>query len=679
MTPAVARTENRALAERRAFYLENLGEAVRDLYQTSQPRRILDACLLSAMGPTAAESGFMLVLDARADRASEARQDGQATLSAALGPPGPAEPQLPALLAARGMAPAFSPERLAELLESIRELATASSRTGALKTSSAPGEPWAVRIDARLLSDLGRGLGLPSGLEMSPDAKGASAPKLIGVAFRCDFRRYGLLVLSGRYAEAGFGREEAEYLESLGRMGAVALRHAYALGEARQMSADVARKNSALADALRSARERGASLDRETFRLRSLLEAGQEMNAASAPETLLDAFLLGCMGGFGARNGYVMLLDRSSGSSGHCLLSSRDGHDVRPLSASSSVLAPEDCEKFLYRSFSAMPDKTLKPMSVGFPRARLSPPWTNDSTEALLSHDEGTDDAEPASPGDLQALFVLDERRLGMVGLSGLPGAASESDGDGPATDADADRRFLEAHILGLLPRLDACLAMQTIRELNDDLARRNQELEASLRALSEARTAITGLESAMAEVRESLRQAGERTVRATAWDFCLLFAATLILGLLYNFVSPHGLKLVPELWRQETSRRAPVMPPAILAARLAEGSAIAIDARPAELFEAERIRGAVNLPAPLFDFTYMLRAAGLARDADLVVYGATISRLYDWQVAEKLRARGHERVYVLDGGRSGWKGAKLPVETGPDAAPARSGQEGAR
>lgn len=109
-------------------------------------------------------------------------------------------------------------------------------------------------------------------------------------------------------------------------------------------------------------------------------------------------------------------------------------------------------------------------------------------------------------------------------------------------------------------------------------------------------------------------------------------------------------------------------------------------DARNAEAeFEAARLPGAQrfdfdrDLAAPDTDLPHMLpdpallqarlRALGIKRGDRVVVYdgaGLFASPRAWWM----LRAAGHERVAVLEGGLPAWRAAGLPVERGRPAAP---------
>ena len=68
----------------------------------------------------------------------------------------------------------------------------------------------------------------------------------------------------------------------------------------------------------------------------------------------------------------------------------------------------------------------------------------------------------------------------------------------------------------------------------------------------------------------------------------------------------------------------------------------------------------AVNLPLAIFDFMYDMKLGKTDKAKAIVVYGRTISRHYDEEVATKLVARGFKNVSILNGGLADWKEKSL-------------------
>ena len=141
--------------------------------------------------------------------------------------------------------------------------------------------------------------------------------------------------------------------------------------------------------------------------------------------------------------------------------------------------------------------------------------------------------------------------------------------------------------------------------------------------------------------------------------DIALILIAGAVLGLIYNFASPSGIPVVPRSWRYPPSPQVTVDDARAL---LATRSTLVVDARPVEFYKQRHIRGALNLPLPLFDFVYMMRFSQIDPQQSLVVYGRNISRHYDEEIAFKLKDRGHPNVSILSGGLKAWQARGLAV-----------------
>ena len=83
----------------------------------------------------------------------------------------------------------------------------------------------------------------------------------------------------------------------------------------------------------------------------------------------------------------------------------------------------------------------------------------------------------------------------------------------------------------------------------------------------------------------------------------------------------------------------------------------------PANFYERSHIQGAENMPLAMFDFVYMMMFEGEDKSMKIIVYGRTISKLYDVEVANKLILRGYNNVRLLDGRLRDWEKQGYPVE----------------
>ncbi|MBI4775122.1 MAG: rhodanese-like domain-containing protein, partial [Deltaproteobacteria bacterium] len=119
------------------------------------------------------------------------------------------------------------------------------------------------------------------------------------------------------------------------------------------------------------------------------------------------------------------------------------------------------------------------------------------------------------------------------------------------------------------------------------------------------------------------------------------------------NLSNPSGLTLTPESWSGEALSR---ISPEEAHALWDTGEAVFVDARPEYFFEEEHIEKALNIPMTIFDIAYMMGLSQVDPEKPIVVYGSTVSRLYDDSVARQLILRGHTNVKLLKGGLSAWK-----------------------
>jgi rhodanese-related sulfurtransferase len=126
--------------------------------------------------------------------------------------------------------------------------------------------------------------------------------------------------------------------------------------EVQHLSADLMRQGNALQEAQGRAAKTREALDRQIFHLQTLYEFTTELSPLVATDKLLEALLLTQMGAFGASRGCVVLCDRQS----RVVRCARRGI---PEPRERSL---EAAEKLLYRGFQASEERRLEPMSTGF-------------------------------------------------------------------------------------------------------------------------------------------------------------------------------------------------------------------------------------------------------------------------------------------------------------------------
>jgi rhodanese-related sulfurtransferase len=148
--------------------------------------------------------------------------------------------------------------------------------------------------------------------------------------------------------------------------------------------------------------------------------------------------------------------------------------------------------------------------------------------------------------------------------------------------------------------------------------------------------------------------------LRQISWfDYLLIGGLSIILAVGFNFFNPNGIPLV-QGWGETEPVAHIALPEALEAYR--NQSAKFIDARPTNFYNQKHIKGAINLPMPLFDFLYLMQLSQVDKGKTLIVYGRNISRHYDLEVARKLLLRGHQDVRILGGGSGAWS-PHFPLE----------------
>ena len=150
--------------------------------------------------------------------------------------------------------------------------------------------------------------------------------------------------------------------------------------------------------------------------------------------------------------------------------------------------------------------------------------------------------------------------------------------------------------------------------------------------------------------------------VPGVSWiDFFVIIGLSLVLGIVFNLSNPHGIRLIPQSLYAEA---VPAVNALLAAEKYKEGKTLFVDARPSNLFEQQHVKGAINLPSALFDIMYMMELSGVDKEKEIIVYGRTISSLYDEDIARKLILRGHKNTKILQGGLPMWKRNRYPVES---------------
>jgi rhodanese-related sulfurtransferase len=150
------------------------------------------------------------------------------------------------------------------------------------------------------------------------------------------------------------------------------------------------------------------------------------------------------------------------------------------------------------------------------------------------------------------------------------------------------------------------------------------------------------------------------KSLRMSWFDFFLAVAVSVILAAIFNYSNPNGIPLFPEFLKRNL---VPSVKPAAALEELRQNETLFLDARPANFYQKRHIKGAINIPLNIFDIVYLMTFPKEDKGKKIIIYGGTISRLYDLELADKLLLRGYKQVRILEGGLTAWEGKGYPVD----------------
>jgi len=150
------------------------------------------------------------------------------------------------------------------------------------------------------------------------------------------------------------------------------------------------------------------------------------------------------------------------------------------------------------------------------------------------------------------------------------------------------------------------------------------------------------------------------RTPRMSWLHFGLVIGLSLLLALVFNRSNPNGIPLFPKI---PDAKAIPEISATSAMEEMKKGDTLMVDAGPEGFYQAEHIQGAINVPLSLADLLYEVTFEGEDKTKKVIVYGGTFSKLYDWELADKLVLKGRKDVRVLKGGIRAWEKAGYPVQ----------------
>ncbi|BBD07348.1 rhodanese-like domain-containing protein [Desulfovibrio ferrophilus] len=429
----------------------------------------------------------------------------------------------------------------------------------------------------------------------------------------------GLLALGQHLVEGGSTADDEEFLSRLVGVLITSLRNALAEEAVALLSRNLAVKNAEYEQALGLTVKAQREVDRRVFHLNTLYEATNELSGIVETRGILDTFLLTSMGAFSARQGGIYL----HGETPHLVM--------RGVTADANADGLGAAE--LARFFETESERMPIPMSV---RVLTGKKVLEGRTFPFKPH--------------VAVAFSVDEQTQGILALGQCLG-----DQEHAADELD----LLKALTSNFLVFLKNARYFEEVNELNKDLVQRNEELNRLLEEVSQCKLELSDVEMAREKILDIIRRETSRSSQVRRTDFVFILLVSLLVGLLFNFSNPNGVNLFPESWIAEPAPLVDVTH----ARELMLAGAVVVDARPAEFYRQSHIKEAVNVPSTLFDFVYSMRFADIGLATPIIVYGRTMSRRYDEDVAELFKKREFKSVLVLPGGLEDWEERGYPME----------------
>jgi len=435
----------------------------------------------------------------------------------------------------------------------------------------------------------------------------------------------GLLGFGKRIMAGNYECEDVEFILNLTNCLVNAVNHAHLQRAVKDMGARLKRKKTMLEETISYAGMVRKDLDRRVYNLQSLYDASRELSGLLDIPKMMDAFLLMLMGAFSLDQGFIVFYDYQDKKH---LLSARGVN-----SSELKNLTRDTAAKTLVRLSAGHGNRSPLPMHAAIqPQKTLADPILGVKCETGV-------------------FFALTECCTGFIGLGKKIDETQYS---------QDDRDLLSAHVNNFLVFLKNAKNFSTIQSLNQDLGRRNLELETTLNQVDQYKNEISFLTKAKDQVSSVIFKRMDKMRKVSALDIALILVLGICIGLLFNYTNPHGVDIVPDAWTRE--------PVALMDAQRAKlrydsGAAVFIDARPAQFYELGHVKNAVNMPPALFDFLYPMHFMQTPLDRQIIVYGRNISKRYDEDVAYLLESQGHSNVVIMKGGLKTWRENDYPVE----------------
>jgi len=265
------------------------------------------------------------------------------------------------------------------------------------------------------------------------------------IPFSMDKSTQGLLLLGDKISSNPFEEKDIDLLLTLTNHLIIALRNSQFLQQMEHLNKDLQRKNLDLENAFEE-------LDRRVYHLKTLNDISRDIFSTVEFDAIINHFLLMIMGNFGVMQGVVMLM-------------SRETDDITFFKA----MGYEDAETSLLKS---------------------------DAKRLVRKHirdHEVNGHSILVNPGELEPLdicvlpFQVTDDCCGFMGLGAkIIGEAFNED----------DKELMGTLVNSLVVSLKNALSFKNIKQLNQDLRKKNTQLEKALKELKAALRKVELLES---------------------------------------------------------------------------------------------------------------------------------------------------------------------------------------
>lgn len=154
-------------------------------------------------------------------------------------------------------------------------------------------------------------------------------------------------------------------------------------------------------------------------------------------------------------------------------------------------------------------------------------------------------------------------------------------------------------------------------------------------------------------------------------FDYLLMVGLSIVFALVFNLYNDNQIPLIHG-WGEQAAIAEIPLNQALEAYQ--KNEAVFVDARKSNFFEKQHIKGSLNLPVVFFEliypmFQFSLEQMQVPKDKPLIVYGGSISRRFDLELASLLKDKGFDKVMVFGGDYQAWP-KSFPLEEKKALAP---------